>query len=89
LLTSGCADSVVVKPVALTPVNASLMRGMSVPKCDVSGRTGNELYYFDEVDASRVCWRQGFRTAHARLTGLQRAVRVRQQATAKAVAASN
>lgn len=79
----------VVKPVALAPVNPAMMRPMSVPKCDLSTKTGSDLYYFDEVDASRVCWRQGFRTAHARLTGLQRSVRVREQAAAKAVAAAN
>lgn len=78
-----------VKPVALTPVSPKLMASLRVPKCEPQPKPKDDLYYFDEVDNSRVCWRTGFYNARARLTGLQKAVRVREQAAAKAVAVTN
>lgn len=88
LLASACTDpTVVVQPVGIRNVDARLMVSPKMPSCEVD-QAASGLYAYEELDASRRCWRQGVVNAHARLRGLQKAVRVREAALAKAKAAA-
>jgi hypothetical protein len=84
---SGCADTVVkTEAVTLPRIAPELMRAARDPKCDPPRRPE---YAAQEIDASRVCWKNAHGAAAARLAGLQRAVRVREAAAAAAVKAGS
>lgn len=83
---TGCAsNNVVVEPVALPPVDKALMRTPSVPRCSLPKR---DDYDAREVLAYAKCYEAAYHAITGRLIGLQRAVAVREAATAKAVAAA-
>lgn len=83
---TGCSsNNVVVEPVALAAVSPALMRAPALPKCTLPNRP--ELQPA-EVRAYGDCYKAAFEATYQRLTGLQRAVRVREEATAKAVQAA-
>lgn len=82
---TGCGNNVVVQPVAIKPVPASLMKAPSAPKCALPDRAD---YSPDEVVAYADCWKAAHEAIYARHLGLQRAVRVREAATKKAIKAS-
>jgi hypothetical protein len=84
-LLTGCGNNVVVQPVAIKPVSADLMRSPGVPRCQLPERND---YAPSEIIAYSECWKAAYHALAARHIGLQRAVSVRQAATAKAVKAS-
>jgi len=69
----------------LPPVASDLMRYPSPPRCDLPERAE---YDAREVLAYAACYRAAYHALHGRLTGLQRAVAVREAAAAKAAAAA-
>ena len=85
-LQAGCAgNNVVVEPIAPKTLHPRLMRDVPLAACELQTRPD---YAADEIDASRVCWRAGYFKERGLRQGLQRAIRVREQTTAKAVKAS-
>lgn len=91
LLLSACGGDPVVSTLAVgpRPIAGALMRDPGTPKCELQEKGINDLYAYEEIDASRRCWRQAWRTSYGRVRGLQKAVRVREAAVAKATTAAN
>lgn len=91
-LLSACAsDQVVTEPLAFPDVKKELMSAKRpvcpVPAIRTNAATGRVGYDGGELKAWGECNDAAVNAVYARLTGLQRAVRVRQQAAAKAIAA--
>lgn len=74
-----------VVPVALKPVPAKLMAAPGIPRCTLDSKPD---YSAAEVIAYAQCWKAAYHSLAARHIGLQRAVKVREAATARAVVAS-
>ena len=80
-ILAGCAGTVV-KPVSTSPVPRYLMQSLPDPKC--TAPVENDAVPPAALGASNRCWEKAFSTAKVRLSGLQRAVRVREKIIAKA-----
>lgn len=82
---TGCAsNNVVVEPVALPAVDKRLMAAPGIPRCSLPRR---DDYDVQEVLAYARCYEAAYHALARRMIGLQRAVAVREAATATAVAA--
>lgn len=84
---AGCASNNVVTTVAtLPPVSAELMRYPAPPKCALPQRAD---YDAREVLAYAHCYKAAYHALAGRLSGLQKAVAVRELHQANAVKASS
>ena len=86
LSVSGCAgNNVAVEPLALPNIAPGLMRDPGASPCQLPKRT---TYQPGEVGAYIECVHSDREHIHKRLTGLQRAVRVRETSIQKALKAN-
>lgn len=83
LMLSGCANDVVVDPVAFNPIAARLKEMPSVPLCDPL--PAKRKAPPEEVLAYGKCWRSAYDALFTKHKGLVNAVIVRERAAAKAV----
>ena len=87
LTVSGCAsNNVVTQVAALPPVSPELMRYPMPPRCSLPQRSD---YDAREVLAYAHCYKAAYHALAGRLSGLQKAVAVREIETVKAVKASS
>lgn len=86
LAASGCAKTVDVEVAAAPSVDKRLMAPLKPVDCSLPADAAD--YPVEQVDAARLCEREGRLSAETKFTGLQRAVRVREQSTQAAVAAA-
>lgn len=90
---SACGNDPTVVATALgpRPVDKKLMKDPALPACHLSKKDGPAATYaFEETDGSRMCWMKATLAAHNKIRALQAAVKVREQAVARAqLAAAN
>ena len=83
LLVACASNNVVTKPVGVEPINSQLMVLPRKAACTVPRR---ERYDVAEISARATCLASDRDAHRARLAGLQRAVRVRENTTRAAIA---
>lgn len=73
------------QPVAAPAVSPELMRAPRPPRCDPPPAA---TYPAEQVGDALECWRNAHTAVSRRLSGLQKAIAVREDAVSKAVTAS-